>query len=369
MLAFVVASRRAFKLSEFWRATQGICICCQRHTLSRQPTGASILTNTTDIVDLDAISAAEAKLAGKVIRTPVVDVRQSGLEEKLPKGSTVTMKLELFQKAGSFKARGAYLSIDALSEKQRGSGVVAASGGNHGLAVSWAARAAGVSAKIAIPQAADPFRIEACENLGADVVLCDDIAAAFETMEEIEKQENRVKIHPFEGISMTLGAATCAKEFYEDAVDLDAVILPVGGGGLISGMSAAFKLLNPEIKVYGVEPLGADTLYRSLKARAPQSISKVDTIADSLGSPTALPFSFALAQKYVDEVVRVSDDDLRATMTLMSQTLKLMPEPACAASLAGALGPLRVTCEGQRVGLLACGSNIGLERFCALTSH
>jgi len=327
------------------------------------------LTNSADIVDIDAISLAAAKLAGRIIRTPILDVRQSGLEEKLPHASTVTMKLELFQKAGSFKARGACLSIDALSEDQRKSGVVAASGGNHGLAVSWAARAAGVSAKIAIPRTADPFRIKACENLGADVVLCDDIAAAFATMEEIERQEKRTKIHPFESVSMVLGAATCAKEFFEDADDLDVVILPVGGGGLISGMSAAFKLLNPEITVYGVEPFGADTLYRSLQAGTPQSIDKVDTIADSLGSPTALPYSFGLAQKYVDEVVRVHDDDLRATMTLMSQTLKLMPEPACAASLAGALGPLREQCEGQRVGLLACGSNIGLERFRALTAR
>lgn len=318
------------------------------------------------MIDLDAIIAAEQKLAGRVIRTPSVDVRQTGLEELLPEGSAVTMKLELLQKAGSFKARGNLLSIEALSPEQLKSGIVAASGGNHALAVSWSAKTAGVSAKITIPKAADPIRIEGCRNLGAEIVLCADIHEAFDTMHKIEEAEGRVAIHPFEGINMSLGAATCGKELYEANPDVEVVILPVGGGGLISGMSAAIKLLNPDVEIYGVEPYGADTLYRSFQAGSPQQIDKVDTIADSLGSPTALPYSFELAHKYVDEVVRVSDDELRSTMRVMNTAMKLMPEPACAASLAGALGPLRARCEGKRVGLLACGSNISLERFISL---
>ena len=320
------------------------------------------------MIDLDAIIASEQKLSGRVIRTPSVEVRQTGIENLLPEGSTVTMKLELLQKAGSFKARGSLLSIEALSPAQLKAGIVAASGGNHALAVSWAARTAGISAKIAIPRTADPIRIEGCRNLGAEVVLCDDIHEAFDTMHKIEEAEDRVAIHPFEGINMSLGAATCGKELFEDNPDVEIVILPVGGGGLISGMSAAIKLLNPDVEVFGVEPFGADTLYRSFQAGTPQQIDKVDTIADSLGSPTALPYSFALAHKYVDDVVRVSDDELRASMRVMNAAMKLMPEPACAASLAGALGPLRERCEGKRVGLLACGSNISAERFVSLIS-
>lgn len=318
------------------------------------------------MINMNAIVAAEQKLSGRIIRTPSVDVRQTGLEELLPEGSSVTMKLELFQKAGSFKARGSLLSIEALSPEQRDIGVVAASGGNHALAVAWAARTMGTSATIAIPKTADPVRVEGCRKLGADIVLCKSIHEAFDTMHEIEETEGRAVIHPFEGAQMSLGSATCGKELFEAAPDVEVVILPVGGGGLISGMSAAIKLLNPEVEVYGVEPFGADTLYRSFQAGTPQSIDKVETIADSLGSPTALPYSFGLAHQYVDEVVRVSDDELRSSMRVMNSAMKLMPEPACAASLAGALGPLRDRCEGKKVGLLACGSNISPERFIGL---
>ena len=320
------------------------------------------------MIDLNAIIAAEQQLSGRVIRTPSVEVRQTSIENLLPKGSTVSMKLELLQKAGSFKARGNLLSIEALNREQLKAGIVAASGGNHALAVSWAARTAGVSAKITIPKTADPIRIEGSRNLGAELVLCDDIHEAFDTMHEIENAEGRVAIHPFEGINMSLGAATCGKELYEANPNVEVVILPVGGGGLISGMGAAIKLLNPEVEVFGVEPFGADTLYRSFQAGSPQQIDKVDTIADSLGSPTALPYSFALAHKFVDEVVRVSDDELKSSMRVMNAAMKLMPEPACAASLAGVLGPLREHCEGKRVGLLACGSNISPERFVSLIS-
>lgn len=318
------------------------------------------------MIDMNAIEAAERILAGRIIRTPSVDVRQTGITDLLPNGCTVTMKLELLQKAGSFKARGNLLSVEALNEKQLKAGIVAASGGNHALAVSWAAKTAGISAKIAIPKTADPVRIEGCINLGAEIVLCDDIHEAFDTMQQIEDAEGRVAFHPFEGINMSLGAATCGKELFEANPDVEVVILPVGGGGLISGMSAAIKLLNPDVKVYGVEPYGADTFYRSFKTGTPQTIDRVDTIADSLGSPTAMPYSFAMAQKYVDEIVRVSDDELRSSMRIMNAAMKLMPEPACAASLAGALGPLRARCEGKNVGLLACGSNISPERFVSL---
>ena len=319
-------------------------------------------------MNLSDIENAAAQLSGKVINTPVFDVNQTGIEDLLPANSRVSMKLELLQKAGSFKARGCYLSLNALSEDQRKRGVVAASGGNHALAVAWAARNIGVNAKIAVPCNADPVRLNGCEALGAEVVLCDDIHHAFEAMHDIESAEGRSVIHPFEGLNMSLGAATCGLEFHNTVPDLDIVILPVGGGGLISGMSAAFKLLNPEIEVYGVEPKGADTMYRSFKAGTPQSIPVVDSIADSLGSPTALPISFGLAYKYTDDIVKVSDDDLRASMRVMNTALKLMPEPACAASLAGALGPLRQQCEGKKVGLLACGSNISIEKFATLIS-
>jgi len=317
-------------------------------------------------ISLDRIKDAQQRIAGNIIRTPMLELRQNGLQDLLPKGCNATMKLELFQKAGSFKARGSLLWIKALTDAQRAAGVTAASGGNHALALAWAANTAGISAKIAIPKTADPVRIEGCRALGAELVLCDSILEVFPTMEKIAKDEGRSIIHPFDGYNMSLGAATCGAEMFEDAPNLDVVILPVGGGGLISGMSAALKLLNPDIEIFGVEPFGADSMYQSFQTGSAQPIETVNTIADSLGSPTALPYSYALTRANVTDIVRVSDDDLRATMRLMNDSLKLMVEPACAASLAAALGPLKSHCEGKNIGLLACGSNIGRERFMQL---
>ncbi len=319
----------------------------------------------TDIT-LDAIKAAGQQIAGQLIRTPMLELRQTGLEEHLPDGSHAVMKLELFQKAGSFKARGCLLSVQALTPDQHAAGVTAASGGNHALALAWAAQAAGTSAKIAIPKTADPIRIDGCRALGAELVLCDDIHEAFAVMEQIAKIENRNVVHPFEGYSMSLGAATCGAEMFADAAKLDVVILPVGGGGLISGMSKALKLLNPKIEIFGVEPYGADSMFRSFRAGRPERLDKVDTIADSLGSPTALPYSYKLARENVTDILRVHDDELRSTMRLMNSVLKLMVEPACAASLTGALGPLKDHCKGKSIGLLACGANISRARFIEL---
>jgi len=319
-------------------------------------------------VNLSDIKIAAKQLSGKIIQTPVVDLRQTGLETLLPKGSRVSMKLELLQKAGSFKARGCFLAMAALTDVQRKAGVVAASAGNHALAVAWAAQNIGVHAKIAVPRAADALRLNGCRDLGAEIILCDNIHQAFDAMQDIAQSESRTILHSFESPYMSLGAATCGLEYHNAVPDLDIAILPVGGGGLISGMAAAFKLTNPAIEIYGVEPFGADSMYRSFQSSKPEALAKVSSVADSLSSPTALPYTFGLAQKYVTEIVRVSDDALRDAMRIMNISLKLMPEPACAASLAGALGPLRQQCTGKKVGLLACGSNISLNKFTTLTT-
>lgn len=319
-------------------------------------------------ITLDKIRAAQQQIKGRIIHTPVLDLRQTGLEHFLPTGATATIKMELFQKSGSFKARGNLLSVETLTPEQRAAGVTAASGGNHALALAWAAKSAGTSAKIAIPKTADPIRIEGCRALGAELVLCDNIAEAFAKMHEIAEAENRSIVHPFEGYNMSLGAATCAAELFADAPDLEAVVLPVGGGGLISGMATALKLLNPDIEIYGIEPFGADSMYQSFQSGKPEAIDKVDTIADSLGSPTALPYSYALTRANVTDIIRVTDDALRQTMRLMNESLKLMVEPACAASLTGALGPLKSRLEGKNIGLIACGANISRARFMDLVS-
>jgi threonine dehydratase len=163
-----------------------------------------------------------------------------------------------------------------------------------------------------------------------------------------------------------LGTATVGLELCEQVSGLDVVIVPVGGGGLIAGMAAAVKQINPNCKVFGVEPEGADSMWRSLRSGQPEKVEQVKTVADSLGAPFALPYSFGLVQRFVDDVVRVSDDALCRALFYIFKDMKLAVEPACAAATAAALGPLHGVVDGKRVGLIMCGSNIDAEKFVEL---
>lgn len=312
---------------------------------------------------LHDIEQASAQLTGRIVATPVVALASDRARPHLPEATEVTVKLELFQHAGSFKARGALLNVDALDTATRRRGVTAVSAGNHALAVSWAAGREGVHAKVVMPRSADPVRVAGCRALGAAVVLVDDVHAAFEEVDRIVESEGRFFIHPFESPITALGTATCGLEFARQAKDLDALVIPIGGGGLIAGMARTFKLVAPACRVIGVEPEGADSMYRSFEAGAPQSIPKVQTIADSLGAPKALPYSFGLARAHVDQLVRIRDDDMLRAMTLLYDALKIAVEPAGAAATAALMGPLRQELAGKRVGVIACGANIGETAF------
>ena len=314
---------------------------------------------------LAEINHAAAALKGRVIETPVLPLASARWNGVLPDCESVTVKLELFQQAGSFKARGVYLGLSQLDDAQRDAGVVAASGGNHALAVSWAAQAAGVDALICMPRAVDPSRIQGCEALGATVQLYDDMAAAFAAMNDAA-DAGRILMHPFEGVHMTLGSAVCGAEYHAQAPQIDTYVVPIGGGGLISGMSCAIKQLNPNATVIGVEPFGADSMYRSFEAGAPATLDRVDTIADSLGAPYAMPYSYSVARENVDRIVRVEDAELLNAMNHYQRILRITAEPACAASLAAVLGPLRDELAGRNVGIIACGSNISITRYAAL---
>ena len=310
---------------------------------------------------LEDIEQAQAALVGEMVETPVVSLPVSKLPARLA-DADVTVKLELFQHTNSFKARGAYLGIYGLDASARQAGVVAASGGNHALAVAWSAKTAGVDALIAMPQATDSMRVEACRALGARVELCADMPAAFALMEG-EAANGRFLMHPFEGAHMVLGAATIGAEYVAQASDVDVFVAPVGGGGLISGMSAAIKILKPKATVIGVEPIGADSMKRSFEAGSPQRLERIDTIADSLGSPLAMPLTYGIARANVDEIVHITDDDMRDAMRDYYTALRIVAEPACSASLAAVCGPLKDRLAGRRVGIIACGSNIGLARY------
>lgn len=311
----------------------------------------------------DEIRAARERLGERVRRTPVWRWRGREIDELVPRGTEVYLKLELFQYAGSFKPRGALLNMLALSPAALERGVTAVSAGNHAMAVGFAARQLGTTAKVVMPKSANPARVAGCRAYGAEVVLVDDVHAAFAEVERIEKEEGRAFIHPFEGYETCLGTATVGLELMEDLPALDAVIVPIGGGGLAAGVATAVKALSPGTAVYGVEPEGADSMHRSFAAGEPRSIEKVTTIADSLGAPYALPYSFALCRRSLDALALVTDDALRRSMALLAREMKLMVEPAGAAATAALLGPLRDELAGKKVGLIVCGANIDPGTF------
>jgi threonine dehydratase len=313
--------------------------------------------------DLDEIRAARAKLGDRVRETPVWEWRGRELDETLEPGTRVFLKLELFQHAGTFKPRGALLNMLELSPEELARGVTAVSAGNHAMAVGFAARVLGTTAKVVMPKNASPARVEGSRAYGAEVVLVDDVHAAFAEVRRIEREEGRTFVHPFEGRRTALGTAGVGLELASQVEHLDAVIVPIGGGGLAAGVSNAVKLAQPECRVYGVEPEGADTMHRSFAAGSPQAIDRVDTIADSLGAPHAAPYTFALCRRFVDRLVTVSDDALRSAMRLLFREAKLAVEPAGAATTAALVGPLREELAGKRVGLIVCGTNIDTETF------
>jgi len=320
----------------------------------------------TNIPTLAEIDAASAALSGRTVATPTLALSSTRVTPVLPADSSVHMKMELFQQAGSFKSRGVLLAIDALNDDQKAAGVTAVSAGNHALAVSWGAGNAGLSAKVVMPNTADPVRVEGCRTLGAQVVLTENVEAAFQEVERLVAQEGRTMLHPFESPYMTLGAATCGLEFARARPDMEVAVIPVGGGGLISGMASAIKQALPDCTVIGVEPFGADTMWRSLQKGEPVSLERVATIADSLGAPMATPNTFAIINEHVDEVVRIEDDEMRQAMRVLYDGLKIAAEPACAATTAALMGPLNRKLAAKKIGIIACGSNIGMNKFNSL---
>lgn len=309
------------------------------------------------------IDRAREVLQGKIVNTPTLELNEDDLREILPDNSEVSIKLELFQQTGSFKARGVAIGLETLEEDKKAQGIVTVTGGNHGIATAWGASQYGISAKIIMPKTADPFRIDKCKNLGAEVILAENVDDAFRRLDEIEKEENRFVLHPFNQENMIIGSATCCAEILDQMGDIDILIIPIGGGGLIGGMAHYLDQINSSVELLGVEPVGADSFTKSLEKKSAVRINKVDTIADSLGAPMAMEFSFNIAKKRVSQVEKVTDDEIRNAMITMRDRLGFIVEPACATSLAGLQERYKKKCEGKKVGIIACGSNISFDRY------
>lgn len=317
--------------------------------------------NEIEAPSIADITALRDSLADSIYRTPLL--RCVELEELLGGNSEVYGKLEFLQRTGTFKARGALAVLAQLDPEQIQKGITAVSAGNHAIAAAYAARSVGTTAKIVMIGTANPSRIEACRAMGAEIVMVDDVHEAFRAAEEIQAEEGRQFVHPFEGPDVARGTGTLGLEIHEQCDAFDAVIVTIGGGGLIGGVANALKQLRPDCEVIGVEPAGADTMHRSFAAGSPQGIDAVQTIADSLGAPFALPYSFALCRRNVDRLCRVDDQAIRRAMGLLFKHMKVAVEPACAASTAALLGPLRKHLRGKKTVLVFCGSNIDWQTF------
>ena len=312
---------------------------------------------------LEEIRQARETIGDRVRETPVWRWRDRLLEELVGPETSVVLKLELFQYSGTFKPRGALVNMLDLESSALARGVTAVSAGNHAMAVAYAAQVLGTTAKVVMPETANPMRVQGCRDLGAEVVLARDVHTAFDEVQRIEAEEGRAFVHPFEGFRTILGTATLGLELASQVPDMEAVIVPIGGGGLCAGVATAVKLVLPRCRVFGVEPEGADSMHRSFASGKPEAIDRVDTIADSLAAPHAAPYSFSLCRRFVDELVKVDDDALRRAMRLIFDGAKLAVEPAGAAATAALVGPLADRLRGQRVGIMVCGSNIDHESF------
>lgn len=313
------------------------------------------------------IEAARRRVAPYVRVTPCVALGPHELGGDRQFDSHLIFKLELLQMTGTFKARGALNVMLQLTEAQRAAGVTAVSAGNHAIAVAYGAKVLGTSARIVMLKSANAARVQLARDYGAVIEMADDGPSAFRRVHEIEAAEGRFFVHPFEGAHTVTGTATLGAEFLQQAPLLDAVVVAVGGGGLIAGVAAAVKQLSPGTRVFGVEPSGADSMSQSLAADRPVTLPRVATIADSLAPPMATPYTFGVCRRFVDRVVTIDDDAMRHGMRIMFGDVKLAVEPAGAAALAAALAPLRTELVGgQRVGIVVCGSNIDPQSFCDL---
>jgi threonine dehydratase len=315
---------------------------------------------TDTLISIDQIRDAALGIASHVHRTPVTDSAWLGAAA----GARVTLKLELFQKTGSFKARGVINTLRQLSEGERKRGVVSLSAGNHAQALAWGAAQFNLPATIVMPMNASRSKVEATRGYGGEVVqTSEDLLATALT---IQRERNLTMVHPFDDLRVIAGQGTVGTEIVEDVPGVDIVLVACGGGGLLSGVATAIKALRPSARVIGVEPEGAAGMRRSLDAGAPQRLASWNTVADGLAAPFAGVNTFNHTRAFVDDIIVIPDDEiLLGTRTLMERC-KLYAEPAAGAAVAPLLtGRVHVP-SGASVVAIVCGGNLDPGRLATL---
>ena len=313
----------------------------------------------------NGILQARDRIAPFVHVTPVM--RSSSIDRQC--AAHMFFKCESFQRTGSFKFRGAVNAISALPSNERARGVVTHSSGNHGQALALAAQEFGIPAYIVIPEDAPQVKRAAAQAYGAQVITCAPTQAAREKMAKgVEQETGAIFVDSHDDPRVIAGQGTVALELFEQVGPLDVILVPVGGGGLISGIAIAVRHLSPKTKVIGCEPAGADDAYRGLKEGKRVTDFVPHTIADGLRTPLGAR-NFAIMRELVDEIIRVTDDEIIAAMRLIWERLKIVVEPSSAIALAPLLpGPLHV--GDKRIGIILTGGNVDLDRlFATLLSN
>ncbi|MGD8320657.1 MAG: threonine/serine dehydratase [Gemmatimonadota bacterium] len=305
---------------------------------------------------------ARARIAGSVHRTPLL--RSRSLSERV--GVPLYLKCENLQKTGAFKVRGALHRLLRLSEEERRRGVITISAGNHAQAVAWAAQTAGTSAVVVMPEHASRTKVEASLGYGAEVILHGDARAAFARAYELAEERDLCFVHPFDDEEVVAGHGSCALEILEDLPDVGSIVVPVGGGGLVSGIAAATAAVRPWVEVWGVEPEGADAMYRSLQAGEAVHLDQVDTVADGLAAPMAGELNHALVAAHARGVVLVRDGDIVDAMKVLLERTKLLVEPAGAAGLAALLRGRIPLDDAAPVAVILSGGNVDLDTLVRL---
>lgn len=310
-------------------------------------------------MDITAIEQARERIKHYIKRT-ALEYSQT-LSRYL--GTNVSVKLELFQKTGSFKVRGAFNKLLSLSLEERKRGVVAVSGGNHAQAIAYASSVLDVNAVILMPESTPRNYVDATRDYGAKVDLQPTIAAAFAEIKRFES-EGRIFVHPFDDSLVMAGQGTVGLEILEDLPETTDIFVSIGGGGLAGGVATAVKAIKPEVKIWGVETVGADSMTRALAAGHPVELPAITSIAKTLGAPSVSFQTLALAQEYLENVTVVSDVEAVQALQFILERLKVLTEPAASCTLAAASQLKNRFNQDNNLVLILCGGNLSLGDLC-----
>ncbi|WP_143959439.1 pyridoxal-phosphate dependent enzyme [Litoribacter populi] len=312
--------------------------------------------STFELPSLENIRDAHKAIQPFIHRTPVMS---SSAINKIA-GCHLYFKCENLQKVGAFKARGAANAVRKLTDEQKSKGVATHSSGNHAAALARAAQVAGIPAYIVMPKTAPSIKKAAVASYGGEIIECEPTQQAREEMlEKVVEKTGATFIHPYDFMDVIEGQATAALELIEDVEELDVIITPVGGGGLLAGTLLTAGFMNPSLEVYAGEPQGADDAYRSLQTGTRQPSLNPNTIADGLLTSLG-EINFAIIQGRVKEIITVSDEEIKAAMKLILERMKIVIEPSSAVPLAAILKHPRKF-QGKKVGLILTGGNVSLK--------